>query len=381
MQRPVIIDLDQTDDPRDVVHRTVEALVEGKLVVIPTETVYGLAASALSPEAVERIAEIKGRDTHHPFALAVRSADVVADFVPDLPPLGERLARRAFPGPVTLVFETNHPDSLAQRLPASVIPRVRPHNTLGFRVPDHPVALDILELLPGPLVLTSVNKSGDPPARSAEEVDAALGESIDIILDDGPCRYGEPSSVVKITADGRLEILRAGAVNEATLKRLSAVVILFVCTGNTCRSPMAEVLCRAKLSEKLGIPADKLDEHGVIVMSAGLSAFPGGAASPEAVEVLAERGLSLESHMSQQAGDALIRYCDRIYTMTRSHRQAIVHHWPEVETRVSVLAPDGSDICDPIGGSKDVYRQCADQIDQALEQRLGELLATIGQPT
>ena len=98
----VVIDLRHADDLRDVVHQTVQALAEGKIVAFPTETVYGLAASALDEQAVERLAAIKGRKQGHPLTLAIKSADEARDYVPDMSPLAQRLARRCWPGPVTL---------------------------------------------------------------------------------------------------------------------------------------------------------------------------------------------------------------------------------------------------------------------------------------
>ena len=97
-------DVRSAEDTRDVVHRAVQALVEGELVAIPTETVYGLAASAMSESAVERLLAAKGRAADQPLALAVRSAEEALDYVPDMCSLGQRLARRCWPGPITLVL-------------------------------------------------------------------------------------------------------------------------------------------------------------------------------------------------------------------------------------------------------------------------------------
>ena len=137
----VVIDLRHADDLRDVVHQTVQALVEGKIVAFPTETVYGLAASALDERAVERLATIKGRKQGHPLTLAIKSADEARDYVPDMTPLAQRLARRCWPGPVTLVVDDSHPDSLARHLPGKVLDYVAPAKTLGLRVPGHQVLL------------------------------------------------------------------------------------------------------------------------------------------------------------------------------------------------------------------------------------------------
>ena len=102
---PVVIDVRNAEDPRDVVHRAVQALSEGKIVAFPTETVYGFGARALDPHAVERLLQVKGRSNKAPLALAIRGAQELLDYVPDASPLGERLARRCWPGPVTLVVD------------------------------------------------------------------------------------------------------------------------------------------------------------------------------------------------------------------------------------------------------------------------------------
>ena len=114
---PIVIDIRNAEDARDVVHRAVQALAEGQLVALPTETVYGLAASACRADAVERLLRAKGRPTAQPLALAIKSAEEATDFVPDMSPLARRLARRCWPGPVTLVVDNQHKDGLTQQLP------------------------------------------------------------------------------------------------------------------------------------------------------------------------------------------------------------------------------------------------------------------------
>lgn len=369
---PVVIDIRSAEDSRDVVHRAVQALAEGKLVALPTETVYGLAASALNAGAVERLLEVKKRAPSKALTLAIRGPDDVLDYVPDLSALGRRLARRCWPGPVTLVAADCHPESLIRQLPVSVQQAVAPNGTIGLRVPYHAMVLDILRMLVGPIVLTSANPAGAEDPVTAEGVLEALGDSVQLVLNDGHSRLGQPSTVVQVTDKG-LQILRAGVVPEQTLKRLSCLMILFVCTGNTCRSPMAEVMCRQMMADKLGCKPAELADHGVMVMSAGISAMMGARPSPEAVTVMSQRKLNLADHESQPLSAQLIRHADIIWTMTRSHRQAIAAQWPEALSRTTVLSARGQDIADPIGGPVEYYEKCAEQIQAALAERLANL--------
>jgi len=368
---PVVIDIRSAEDARDVVHRAVQAFAEGRLVALPTETVYGLAASALSPEAVARLLATKHRDSSKALTLAIRSADDVLDYVPNLSPLGRRLARRCWPGPVTIVAGDCHPESLLRQLPPSVQQAVAPQGTIGLRVPAHELVLDILRMLVGPIVLTSANRSGEPDALTAEQVIAALGDQVDLVLNDGPSRLGQPSTVV-LVGQPDFRVLRAGVVSEQTLRRLACLRILLVCTGNTCRSPMAEVMCRDLIAKRLKCTREELTDHGVSVESAGISAMMGARPSAEAVTVMASKGLSLADHESQPLTAQLVRHADVIWTMTRSHRQAIVSQWPEAAPRVATLG-DEQDIADPIGGPLEYYERCAEQIGGILTRRVAEL--------
>ena len=369
---PIVINLRNADDTRDVVHRAVQTLAEGKLVVFPTETVYGIGASARSEAGIEKLFEAKGRSTDVPFALAIKSIEEAFDYVPQMGKMAERLARRCWPGPVTLVVEHHGRQGLLSRLPTKVLDAVAPKETLGLRVPANDIVIDVLRMLAGPIALTSANLSGQPDAVSAEQAVESLGDRIGLVLDDGPSRFGQPSTVVKATA-GKYECLREGVLNETALQRLSSMIVLLVCTGNTCRSPMGEAIARRLIAEKLGCPPAELPERGIIVASAGIAAIPGCGAASEAIEIMKQLDLDIRSHESQPLTDKLARHADVILTMTDNHRRAIIGRWPEAAARTLPILGDGGDIDDPIGGSVGVYRQCAEQIESALKARIQDI--------
>jgi protein-tyrosine phosphatase len=139
---------------------------------------------------------------------------------------------------------------------------------------------------------------------------------------------------------------------------------------------MAEAMLRRLLAERLGCKPEEVEERGVIVASAGISAAPGVGAAPEAIDVMRERGLDITRHESQPLSDKRIRHADLLLAMTGAHRQAIVRRWPEAAHRAMVVRMDGGDIEDPIGASAEVYQQCAAQIEPALRERVQSMELT-----
>jgi len=368
---PLVLDIESPEMQRDSVHQAVQAIAEGQVVAFPTETVYGIGASALNEDAVNRLFEIKGRPENQPMTLAIKGYEAALDLAPAMCPLSRRLARRTWPGPLTLVLDASNSDSAVFQLPEFVQQRVISNGRVGMRVPQNNTLLDVLELSTGPLVLTSANRSGEADTVTAEEVIEQLGDDVDLVLNGGPCQLNTPSTVASIDNDG-INILRQGALSPEDLRQLGSVMITLVCTGNTCRSPMAEILLKKLLAEHLDCELNELQSRGIMVESAGVAAMNGSPASAESIQSMTEVGLDLKDHASQQLTPLLARDADWILTMTNSHRDAIIQTWPQWINKTTVLAPSGHDISDPIGGPLEVYEACAEQIKQFLEGRMPE---------
>ena len=357
------------------VSKTVDVLQVGGVAVVPTETVYGLAARLHDSHAVNKLIELKGRSENHPFALAFPSADAIEDVCGELSPLAVRLARRCLPGPVSLVLDVA-PDSEFWKLPPEIQQSVSLKSAISCRVPDHPLLLPVLMELNEPIVLTSANKSGRGESSCVEQIIADLGDGLDLLIDEGPIGGAtaspKPSTIVKVVGDD-YTILREGVLKADTIKRLTATMILFVCTGNTCRSPMAEYLCEQMLAERLDCPMEKLEERGIVVLSAGLNAANGQSATTNAVEVLQEYGIDATGFRTSPLNETHVRFADYIFVMTRQHRERILSNWHNADLRLNVLRADGGDIIDPMGSAVDVYRLCAEQIRAEVSRRLEEI--------
>lgn len=373
---PIIFDIKQLADPRDAIHRAVEGLAAGKLVAMPTETVYGIGASGLITESVQRLFDLKNRPDSLPLVFLVKGADDALDYVPDMSPFARRIARKCWPGPLTVLFPGPHPDSVISRLPDEVQKMTCGNGWVALRVPADTRAAEVLRLNAGSVIMANSGIGQAEPAVSATELLSAIGDQLDIVIDGGTCRFAQPSTVIKIV-DEQIDIIRRGVIDEQSLKRMSQINILVVCTGNTCRSPMAEGILKKELAERLGCSVESLEDHGYKIESAGVAAMAGGGVSIEAVEALRNDGIDISLHSSQPVTDRLIQQADLILTMTGGHRQILVSNWPAAANRTFNLARNGEDIADPIGLPAEYYEHTARQIRGHLQLWLNDPTQTI----
>lgn len=188
-----------------------DALRAGGIVGLPTETVYGLGVMVEAGPVAALIAA-KRRPPDKGIALLIDGLDQASGWVL-IPDVAHRLAAALWPGALTLVL----PLRPGVSLPGAV---TGGRATVGLRLPDHPVPRALARRL-GPLAVSSANLTGEPEAHTAAQLVAAVGEALALVLDDGPVRGGVVSTVVEVTADGTWTIVRAGALDEATLRDAS----------------------------------------------------------------------------------------------------------------------------------------------------------------
>jgi protein-tyrosine phosphatase len=369
-----ILDWRRSDDPRDVVHLAVQALVEGHVIAAPTEHAYVYLASGLHERAVEQLHRFAAFRKNNPVSVIPRCPDEVLDMIPSIGSSSRRLVRKAWPGPLVLQASKAGDHSSLQCLSSAVNRSISSREgEVRLWLPHHEVLQYIMRLVPGPLVVGLATQGSKPEvlARSASELPS--GSAV-LSIDGGILEEAGDPTVVTVDDDqGR--VLYEGVLSESHLHQLSRYLILFVCTGNTCRSPMAAALMRQKIVDRFQ-PQFGGDPIPISVASAGVSAFGGDPASHGALEAIRRYGCSLDDHQSMQLTSRLVDSADLILAMGQRHRSVIASQWPDARSKVHLIAADGSEISDPFGGPLEVYQQCAEQLHQHTSYWLDHLDAS-----
>jgi len=326
-----------------IIQESGAALNAGRIVGIPTETVYGLAANNDSKDALSRLILLKNRPPAKLFTRHLSDRSELFEYAPDPRDLAKKLMDRYWPGPLTLVLDTAQGKSI------------------GVRIPGLELTRRIIQASGVPVVIPSANFAGERPACSATEVAHLFSEKIDLIVDDGKTKLGDTSTVVKVS-NNSISILREGIINKADIIKTASVKVLFICTGNTCRSPMAEGIFKKMMADKLNCTIPELPYYGFLIQSAGISSPLGGKPSINAVRALDKWNIDIKSHKTRLLSKNLIQSADHVFVMTNAHRENLWSMMGLKTPNIKLLDQKERDILDPFGGSNPVYAQCASQI-------------------
>ncbi|MXY20225.1 MAG: threonylcarbamoyl-AMP synthase [Dehalococcoidia bacterium] len=195
------------------ISRSVQILRDGGVIALPTDTLYGISANALDPEAAAKVFSVKDRGERSPLPIFVSDTGDLYKYGRDIPDTAVRLAEIFWPGKLTIVVGKSDlvPDVVSGGI-----------DTVGLRIPDHPAPRGIVAQLGAPITATSANVSGKPALTAAEDVVAELGSRLDLVLDGGNLAPSAPSTVIDVTADPP-RILRQGALSASDIQKLAGI--------------------------------------------------------------------------------------------------------------------------------------------------------------
>ncbi len=343
--------LSGTNPDISVVKQAVDILKKGGIVALPTETVYGLGVISNNKDAVKRLFEVKKRPKDKPFTLCFPDRERATSFLSIMPPFAYRMMEVFWPGPLTIIFYSKDSEKI------------------GVRVPSNPIIQMILQELNIPVCLPSANISGQKDAVTAEEVADIFDDNIDLIVDGGSASFSKPSTVVDITYHP-FKVLREGVIHiNELMKIFFRKRIMFVCTGNTCRSPMAEYILKNILSKSSPYVVRRYE-----IISRGIIFLDNQPISNDTYNILKEKeNIDASSHRSQKIDRDVVLSSDLIFVMEEIHREHIVKIEPTSEPRIfplkKFLPPNlERDIPDPIGKSYDFYEEVYSLLRKAIEE-------------
>jgi|AntAceMinimDraft_16_1070373.scaffolds.fasta_scaffold01820_6 tRNA threonylcarbamoyl adenosine modification protein (Sua5/YciO/YrdC/YwlC family) len=317
-----------------------------------TGSMFGIGCSAFNKEAINKINSLKNRKDKKSFIVLIPDIDWLKKYDVQITPKVRCILQQYWAGELSVVLE----------VPDTRLKHITQNGKVAFRIPTDELLREFIEEFDEPIISTSVNKSGEKPVQNLEEISTGFESWFDfaILLNDVQQSNNLPSTIIEFS-DDKLNLIREGRIPFSEIElSFQSPQILFVCTGNTCRSPIAEYLAKKIIAEK---------NLKFRVASAGFTA-DGMPISENSNRVLSLNGIDASEHISSLINEGILRKSWLILTMTVKHKRKILQFFPTSASKVytiSEYAGFNIDIADPIGKDIEYYKNTFAEINEKVK--------------
>jgi len=366
--------VDSAQPKGHAIKRAAELIKSGGIVVYPTDTLYGFGINIKNSLALEKLFQLKDRDKTKPISILINSKKQLVEMVGNLTLEETRIIDALFPGKITLLVKVR------KKIELSGLSHLQ---KLGFRIPDSKLCHELVKEVGGPISSTSVNLANHENLGNADDIIEVFGKKIDLILDAGPITSEKGSTVLDITTSPPT-LVREGDVSRVEVEKIlgheifdsypKKFMITFVCSGNICRSPMAEGILK-KIFQRT------IYKDFVEVNSAGTLDLGGMPAALESIDVSQEFEIDLAEHKSQHLRRDIIRRAHLVICLALNHYNYITRRYPEFKDKVLLLKQwkkkvklANPSIADPIGHDTEFFRRTFNEINNEVKRILPEII-------
>ncbi|MGD9487945.1 MAG: L-threonylcarbamoyladenylate synthase [Calditrichaceae bacterium] len=369
---------------KKAIERAIEVLGNGGIVAYPTDTLYGLGIDVTNEKAVHKLYFLKQRDLRLPVSLMVNSLDKIEELVGILPIELYSHLKKILPGKVTALI--NNTEGISLPVFEYLQKSKNFPEKIGFRIPDYPICHEMTSGFENPISTTSANISGKGNAYSIKEVIAQFGNKLDLILDAGEIQQSQGSTIIDFTKDPYL-IVRQGDFSVGQLGKLlpdlnwrtrrDTFTITFICSGNICRSPMAEGILKQILSRTRY-------KKWVKVRSAGTLMIPESDAHEFAIDVMKDKNIDIAKHRSSVISSAIMSESDLVIAMAYNHYKYLREHFPGHKDKIVLIKQwhrenrlTNPSVADPIGHDIEFFNLTYTEIFREIKRILPHILKQI----